>query len=84
MFKAVYGSYSSDPEDCGLQCLTTSGCESFTINEQSAEQCQLHNKQALTELVTYNSSNLWVKHRELLSISLKNFQIAMLQRGLSR
>ena len=66
-FQVVWGGHGSVSTSihCGLWCLTTLGCESFTTNEQSAEQCQLHNKQALTELATYNLSNLWVKHSQL-------------------
>ena len=73
-FQAVWGGYHSVSTSihCGLRCLTTSGCESFTINEQSTQQCQLHNKQALTELATYNSSNLWVKHSQLPLIFFSN------------
>ena len=70
MFKAVWGGIqpADGVDECGFQCLNTPGCKSFTIHEESAGQCQLHDNQTLTELATYNSSNLWVKTSELLSI----------------
>ena len=70
MFKAVWAYGADGVDECGLQCLNTPECKSFTTHKQSAEQCQLHKNQILTELATYNSTNLWIKPGELLSMSL--------------